>query len=80
LDILFRPILNPLAVVFDPLTQAADSSDWRYAFVTDDLSKAELRRRILEPRQFPSKETAVCLRVGTPKTQSAWLSILTERK
>jgi len=34
-------IANPLTVYFDPLTQAADSSDWRYCFVADMMPKKE---------------------------------------
>ena len=45
LDILFKPILNPMAVLFDPLTQAADSSDWRFAFITDELSKVDFKEQ-----------------------------------
>lgn len=34
-------IANPLTVYFDPLTQAADSSDWRYCFVAEMMPKPE---------------------------------------
>ena len=34
-------IANPLTVYFDPLTQAADSSDWRRCFVADMMPRKE---------------------------------------
>lgn len=34
---------NPLAVTYDPLTQAADSSDWRFAFVSELMPTEEFK-------------------------------------
>lgn len=39
MDIFIRRIANPQSVLFDPRSEAADSSDWRYAFVTDTIAK-----------------------------------------
>ena len=39
LDIAIKRISNPFSVHFDPATQEADSSDWRYAFLSDFLPK-----------------------------------------
>lgn len=38
-------ITNPLSVVGDPYSQAADSSDWNSAFVTSLLTKADFGRK-----------------------------------
>jgi hypothetical protein len=35
LDILIERVANPFTVFGDPLSQAADASDWRYGFVTE---------------------------------------------
>lgn len=50
-DIKIGRIPNPLSVTFDPLSQAGDASDWRGAFVTDDLEKDEFEKR------FPGAES-----------------------
>ena len=44
-DIKFRRILNHMSVLFDPLTQAADSSDWRFAFITEDMARTEFEKK-----------------------------------
>jgi hypothetical protein len=38
-DIFIRRIGNPQSVLFDPRSEAADSSDWRYAFLTDMMDR-----------------------------------------
>ena len=71
LDINFKPIINPLAVVFDPLTQAADSSDWRYAFITDELSKTEFEDSYPGAQAVPFE--------GGDTLQESWFSENTVR-
>ncbi len=51
-DIKIGRIPNPLSVVFDPLSQAGDASDWRYCFVTEEVEKKEFEAR------FPDADTA----------------------
>lgn len=36
-DINIGRIANPMSVLFDPMSQAVDASDWRYAFIYDDM-------------------------------------------
>jgi hypothetical protein len=36
-DLAINRIDNPQSVLFDPMTQAADASDWRFAFIYDDM-------------------------------------------
>lgn len=43
-------IANPLTVYFDPMTQAADSSDWRYCFVADMMPKTEFEAQFPEAK------------------------------
>lgn len=43
-EIFIRRIANPQSVLFDPKSEAADSSDWRYAFVTDMMDRATFKR------------------------------------
>lgn len=51
-DIKIGRIPNPLCVLFDPLSQAGDASDWRGAFVTEEIEKKEFESR------FPDADTA----------------------
>lgn len=46
-DIVFERVANPLSVVGDPDSTAADSSDWNLAFVSELMTKKAFRR------QFP---------------------------
>lgn len=41
LDIMFKRVSNPFTIYGDPDAEAGDGSDWRYAFVTEYLSKSE---------------------------------------
>lgn len=43
-DIVIERMTNPLAVLSDPYSTAADSSDWNLCFVTDRLSKKQFQR------------------------------------
>lgn len=51
-DIKIGRIPNPLSVLFDPLSQAGDASDWRGAFITEEVEKKEFEAR------FPGADTA----------------------
>ena len=44
-DILIKRVSNPFSVYGDPMSTAADSSDWNRAFVTDKLSEKEFKKR-----------------------------------
>lgn len=44
LDLLIKRITNPCAVYGDPDSEAADSSDWNTAFITERYSKAKFER------------------------------------
>ena len=39
LDLSINAIPNPLAVLWDPLTEVTDSSDWDYAFISEEMTK-----------------------------------------
>jgi hypothetical protein len=43
MDIKIERIANPLTVYFDPNSTAADSSDWRYCFVTEIRERDEFK-------------------------------------
>lgn len=45
LDIAIRRIANPFTVYPDPKSESADSSDWRYAFVTELIPRDEFERK-----------------------------------
>lgn len=57
-DIVLERIANPLTVLPDPDTQAADSSDWNVCFVAERIEKDEFKRRYpdAEPIDFESQE------------------------
>lgn len=44
-DICIKRVSNPFSVYGDPMSTAADSSDWNRAFVTDKLSEKEFKKR-----------------------------------
>jgi hypothetical protein len=44
-DLLIERVANPFSVYGDPASEAADSSDWNYAFVTKMLPKDEFAER-----------------------------------
>lgn len=44
-DIVFERVANPFTVYGDPQSQAADSSDWNVAFVTEMTAKKDFERR-----------------------------------
>jgi hypothetical protein len=43
-DIFIRRINNPFTVYFDPRTEAADSSDWRFAFLVEKMARRDFER------------------------------------
>src|SRR5512135_2676110 len=45
LDLAIRRIANPFSVYADPKSTAADSSDWRYAFVTEMMPRDEFKQK-----------------------------------
>jgi len=44
-DLFIKPVPDPLTIVPDVYSTAADSSDWTYAFVLERVTKADYRRR-----------------------------------
>lgn len=44
-DIVIERVMNPLSVWWDPDSEAADSSDWNVAFVTDKVPKRAFERK-----------------------------------
>lgn len=50
MDLKIRAFPNPLALDWDPNTEAADSSDWNYAFVSEMVPEDEWKR------EYPGKE------------------------
>ncbi len=45
MDIKVRRVANPFSIVFDPLSTAADGSDWRFAFEIQEFAKADFKKR-----------------------------------
>lgn len=44
-DLLIKPVADPLTIIPDVYSTAADSSDWNYAFVLERVTRAEYRKR-----------------------------------
>lgn len=44
-DIVFQRVANPFSIHGDPASEAADSSDWNLAFVTEMMPRAAFQRR-----------------------------------
>jgi hypothetical protein len=44
LDVLIKRVNNPASVLWDARSQAADSSDWEYAFISEMISRDEWER------------------------------------
>lgn len=44
LDLKICPVMNPLAVSWDPTTEAMDSSDWNYCFISEMVDKEIFQR------------------------------------
>lgn len=44
LDIFIRRVSNPQSVLFDPNSEAADSSDWDFAFITEDVDRETFKK------------------------------------
>jgi hypothetical protein len=51
-DICVNRIPNPLAVTFDPLSQAGDASDWRGCFLVDEMEKKQFEA------EYPGADSA----------------------
>lgn len=68
MDILIRPIGNPLTVLGDPRSKAFDSSDWDVAFVTSLIKKAEFEAR------YKGAEKVDWSGEGYDGLDSAWLA------
>ena len=57
-DIVIERISNTLAVVPDCYSQAADSSDWNWCFVTENITKREFKKRFPKAEQVDFKSDA----------------------
>jgi hypothetical protein len=44
MDLRIERVANPFAIVFDPMSTAADSSDWRYAFLSERIPTAQFKK------------------------------------
>lgn len=44
-DLIIKPVSDPMTIVPDVYSTAADSSDWNYAFVLERVTRAEYRKR-----------------------------------
>jgi len=64
-DICVNRIPNPLAVTFDPLSQAGDASDWRGCFLVDEMEKKQFEG------EYPGADSAGWK--GSP-WQESWFS------
>lgn len=62
-ELRIKRIVNPLSVTIDPESMEADGRDMRYAFITDDITVAEFKKR------FPKNE--VCS-FGSDETGRDW--------
>lgn len=51
-ELFIRPIQNPFAVYYDPFCKLPDWSDGRFAFVVEDMTRAEFKKR------YPNSEVA----------------------
>lgn len=51
-DLIIKPVSDPMTIIPDVYSTAADSSDWNYAFVLERVTRAEYRKR------FKGKEVA----------------------
>lgn len=52
-EILIKPILNPLSVLYDPAAQDATCRDARFCFVYDDMPRSEFEARFKGKAQTP---------------------------
>ena len=52
-EVLIKPILNPLSVLYDPSAQDSTCRDARYCFVYDDMPRAEFEARFKSKAQTP---------------------------
>lgn len=52
-EVLIKPILNPLSVLYDPAAQDSTCRDARYCFVYDDMPRAEFEARFKGKAQTP---------------------------
>jgi len=64
-DIVIERISNTLSVVPDCYSQAADSSDWNFCFVTENITKREFKKRYPKAEQTDFKSDA-WKRAGSP--------------
>jgi len=75
---------NPLSVHWDTNSTAFDASDWEYAFVSDDLTEAEFKRRYpkAKPVSFEAGHGDDALNdwVGQNKVRVAEYWLRTEKK
>lgn len=67
-ELLIKPILNPMSVVFDPAAQDATCRDARFCFVYDDMPRDEFER------QYKGKATVEFYASGTSDQDSQWIS------
>lgn len=67
-EILIKPILNPLSVVYDPAAQDSTCRDARYCFVYDDMPRDEFER------QYKGKAAVEFYAEGTAYQDGEWIT------
>lgn len=72
-EILIKPILNPLSVVFDPAAQDSTCRDARFCFVYDDMPREEFKAR------FKGKAQVEFYAEGSAYYDGQWVSERTIR-
>lgn len=72
-ELLIRPILNPMSVLFDPAAQDSTGRDARFCFVYDDMPRAEFEAR------FKGKIDTAFYGEGSTYRDGEWVSDRTIR-
>lgn len=67
-EILIKPILNPLSVVYDPAAQDSTCRDARYCFVYDDMPRDEF------DRQYKGKAAVEFYADGSAYQDGEWIT------
>lgn len=67
-EILIKPILNPLSVIYDPAAQDTTCRDARFCFVYDDMPRAEFEKR------FKGKSAVEFYAEGSAYYDGEWIT------
>jgi hypothetical protein len=84
LDIVILPVENPFCVYGDPIAGGADSRDWNFGFIVDDIPKQEFKRRYpgADEGQFDAAEPnqAEWVTEETIRVAEWWNRTITKKK